>query len=268
MMTGAVSALLSFSIFALNTLSVGGVKAKAKAMMLNIEEQPQSQDPEKMSAEMKCPNGFPRKSMDGCCRWTTPPKVCAKEKIGNMTTVQCMEKICSRGKGATWALKKDSPDASGIMNVCCNQQLLFQLQDYIKPDSGFSAPSKAIVTRGSMDDLGTTTTDNEWKEQSRNIALFLLVLTLGLFAVKMKVVDVSQLGMFQKKRAAPAQEFGLPSGSRSHAAPVYQEEPTRPVEKKTPEVEQSPLDAAKEPWVASFSADESSKKEFAPLCEL
>merc|ERR1719161_101714 len=110
---------------------------------------------------MTCPAGFPKRSMDGCCRWTSAPSVCSKKKLQNSTgqvdTSACMETLCQRGKGS-WSLYRPDPAGKVVMNVCCNKRLA-SLQPHIKGDSGISPGSKSIVTRVSMDALDSTNGD-------------------------------------------------------------------------------------------------------------
>jgi len=264
-MMGAISALLSFIIIALNALGVSA--AQAQAMAVNFHER---KSPEQLTEEMTCPNGFPRKSMDGCCRWTSPPTVCsAKNRAkSNITNVACMEEICSRGKGkGTWSLHKPDPSGPGVMNVCCNTRMA-SLQSRVK-GTGLSEAKKTVVTRDSMDAFDPTAEDpTNSKDQAKNVALLLLFLTLGLFAMRQKVVEIPLPGYFQKKQKPATQEFGLSSGSKP---PVCREEaPKRPLPVETPAVEQYPetgsnLDSAKEQLI---SFDDEPKQEFAPLCDL
>merc|ERR1719262_665435 len=107
------------------------------------------------------------------------------------------------------------------MNVCCNKRLA-SLQPHIKGDSGISPGSKSIVTRVSMDALDSTNGDpTNSKEIPRNIALLVLILTLGLVAARQ---------MYCQKRQSPAShEFGLPSGSKPNPAPCQPvDTPQRP----------------------------------------
>lgn len=215
---GAISALISFLIVSLNMFHVSGAGARAMSINFHAAEEGKV-DRAKVTNEMSCPGAFPRRGMDGCCRWTSPPPACAKKKLQKkkITAAQCMAKLCGNGKHG-WSLYKPDSDGPPVMNVCCNPKLS-NLQEHIETNSGFSAPRKAAVARGSMDAFDPTVDDPvSSKDQSRNIALLLLFLTLGLFALKQKGIAIPFL---EKKQAGPpTQEFGLPSGSKANAALV------------------------------------------------